>query len=330
MLRDATLTSRSSWPEGSAGRIKTAMSSTRILEVAVVLLIFNRPEPTRRVFEQIRAARPARLLVVADGPRPGHASDAERCAAARAVTEGVDWTCQVERNYASTNLGCGRRVASGLDWAFGRETEAIILEDDCVPDVTFFPYCAELLARYRDDPRVGMVSGSNHQDGAVGIETSYFFCRYGNIWGWATWRRAWEKFDLGMSEWPRWRDGGNVERLFPRREVAAFWRRVWDETAAGKYDTWDFAWTFCYLRHGMLGILPRVSLIENVGFGSDASHTAGETRLATRAAAMTFPLRHPATVAPDLAAEDRASRRYFSEPPRWRRFLSRVRSIWRR
>lgn len=304
------------------------MNSASSIDVAVVLLIFNRPEPTRQVFERIRAARPSRLFVVADGPRAGRLGEHERCAEARAITERVDWTCRVERNYASINIGCGRRVASGLDWAFSLTEEAIVLEDDCLPEATFFPYCAELLDRYRDDIRIGMVSGSNHRRKPVRGGTSYYFCRYGNIWGWATWRRAWNKFDLEMRDWPRWRDDGGVERLFPQRQVAAFWRRVWDETAAGRHDTWDFAWTFCYLRHGMLGILPRVSLVENIGFGPDASHTAGRQDLAGKSGAVMFPLKHPTVVAPDLEAEAEASQRYFSEPPRWRKLLSGVRRIW--
>jgi hypothetical protein len=292
--------------------------------VAVAFLIFNRPQLTRRVFERIRGARPAQLLVVADGPRRAHPGDIEKCAAARAVTEEIDWPCTVYRNYADSNLGCGRRVASGLEWVFSQVEMAIILEDDCLPDPTFFPYCAELLEKYRGVPQIGMVSGSHHQEESAREGDSYYFCRYGNIWGWATWRRAWENYDFGMSDWPRWRDAGHLERMFPAKEVREFWRGVWNETAQGRHDTWDYQWTFCYLRHGLLGVLPRVSLIENIGFGSDASHTAGMEFSKVKVESMEFPLRHPATIEPSLEAEARASLRFFSRQPILKRVAARL------
>jgi hypothetical protein len=291
---------------------------------AVTLLIFNRPDPTRRVFERIRAARPKRLFVVADGPRATHPDDGPRCSAARAITEAVDWPCLVQRDYARTNQGCGRRVASGLDWVFAQVPESIVLEDDCLPDPTFFTYCDELLERYRDEPSVGLVSGSHHQTAHLAGETSYYFCRYGNIWGWATWRRAWEKFDHSMSAWPSWRDAGGLERMFPEPAVRAYWRSVWNDAAAGRHDTWDYQWTFAYMRHGLLGVLPRVAMIENIGFGADASHTAGAANMADRARPMRFPLVHPTAIAPDLAAERRASARFFSRHPVWRRVLGKL------
>lgn len=296
----------------------------------VVLLVFNRPEPTARVLARIREARPARLFVVADGPRPDRPGDAEKCRQVRALIEaGVDWPCEVVRDYADGNLGCGPRIASGLTRVFEQVEEAIILEDDCLPDPSFFPYCAELLARYRDEPRVGMISGSHHQLAATRDGTSYYFCRYGNIWGWATWRRAWAKFDHAMSEWPAWRDSAEFARFFPEPRVRAFWRRIWDEAAANPRDTWDYQWTFCYLRHGLLGALPRVALIENLGFGADATHTGGETWLAPAVEPMRFPLRHPAEIVPDLEAEARASRRFFTERSLLDRIAGRLRRLWR-
>ncbi len=296
-----------------------------MLATPVVLLVFNRPDPTARVFARIREARPARLFVVADGPRPDRPDDEARCREVRALIDaGVDWPCEVVRDYASANLGCGRRIAGGLTRVFEQVEEAIILEDDCLPDPTFFRYCAELLARYRYEPRVALISGSHHQLRNSPDATDYYFCRYGNIWGWATWRRAWQGFDSFMQDWPVWRDSGALERLFPDPAVRAFWRRVWDETAAGQHDTWDYQWTFAYMRRGQLGILPRVALIRNIGFGLDATHTAGEGGDYPPSAPVSFPLRHPSAIEPDLEAETRASRRFFTPPSLGQRLRAKI------
>ena len=290
----------------------------------VVFCVFNRPELAARVFARIRAARPSRLFIVADGPRPGREGEAEKCAEVRRLVEaGIDWPCEVVRDYSDVNLGCGRRVASGIANAFKHVDEAIILEDDCLPDPSFFRFCSELLERYRSEPKVALISGSHHQVTSTREGESYYFCRYGNIWGWATWRRAWQKFDHGMSEWPRWRDSGDFQRHFPDRNVRRFWRRTWNEAAANSHDIWDYHWTFCYIRHGMVGILPRVALIENIGFVSEATHTRTGNSGSPKPEPMIFPLRHPKAIEPDLEAEDRAARRFFTIRPLWQRIVAR-------
>lgn len=295
------------------------------LDVSVVFLVFNRPETTAKVFDRIRAARPARLFIVADGPREKRAGDAEKCRQVRELIErGIDWPCVVVRDYSATNLGNGRRVASGITNAFKQVEAAIILEDDCLPDPTFFPFCAELLERYRDEARVGLIGGSHHQLESVPGDTSYYFCRYGNIWGWATWRRAWEKFDLEMNDWAQWRDAGNLERLFPDKAVQRFWRGTWNDVASGRGDTWDYQWTFCYMRHGMAGVLPRRALVENIGMGPDATHTAGMRDMCAPVSPMEFPLIHPDLIEPDREAEAKASRRFFSGSPLIKRLFAKL------
>lgn len=297
------------------------------MTAAVVFLVFNRPTLTERVFERIRAARPPLLFVVADGPRPDRPDDAGKCAEVRRlIEEGVDWPCELVRDYSDVNLGCGRRVASGITNAFRRVDEAIILEDDCLPDPTFFPFCTELLEKYRNESEVGLISGSHHQAEYSYGADDYYFCRYGNIWGWATWGRSWQYFDYTMSDWPEWRESERLARLFPVRKVRDYWTEIWDRAASGEYDTWDFQWTFCYMNRGMLGILPRIALIENIGFGSDATHTL-EAVPGAKVGSMGFPLRHPARMDADFEAEAQASRRYFSRPSvveRYRRKMIRI------
>jgi hypothetical protein len=275
-----------------------------MFETPVALFVFNRPEPTRRVFAEIAKLRPRTLLVVADGPRAGRPGEAELCAEVRHIVEAVDWECTVLRSYADENLGCRRRVASGLDWVFSRCEEAIILEDDCLPHPSFFPYCAELLERYRDDPRVMVVSGDNFVPKPLLPDASYRFTRYNLIWGWASWRRAWREYDLAMTAWPARRRSGWLRGITGSRSSARYWRDVFDRTHGGEIDTWDYQWMFASWNRDGIAIAPNVNLVTNIGFGADATHTVEENRLANRPLeVMEFPLRHPERREPDRAAD---------------------------
>jgi hypothetical protein len=270
----------------------------------VVLILFNRPDVTARVFASIRAARPSQLLLIADGPR----NDAERALtdAARAAAD-VDWSCDVHRRYADANLGCRANVWQGLDWVFDRCDEAVILEDDCLPDPTFFPYCTELLARYRDDPRVAMISGDNFQSAPPRDDGhGYYFSAIAHVWGWATWRRAWRRwFDVSMKTWPADRESAWLRDLLIEDEVRATYRRAFDAVHEGKVDTWDAQWQLAVWRSRGLVALPSVNLVSNLGFGESATHTkkadSPDANLPT--AAMQFPLRHPPEIRRDAAAD---------------------------
>lgn len=270
-----------------------------MIETPVVFLIFNRPEQTARVFSTIRAARPARLLAVADGPRPGRIGEEELCRKTRSVIDGVDWPCQVLRNFSDANMGCGRRISSGLDWAFAQTEEAIILEDDCVPDPSFFRYCAELLERYRSDERIMMISGDNFQNGVIRTPDSYYFSQLTHCWGWATWRRAWRHYDFAMGDWPQTRDAQWIKAIAKNAVLARRWQQCFDDVMAGKIDTWDYQWMYrMFVRNG-LSIVPAVNLVTNIGFGAAATHTlTADERHVVPSRAMEFPLRHPVTIKP--------------------------------
>ncbi|MCA1632211.1 MAG: glycosyltransferase family 2 protein [Acidobacteria bacterium] len=263
------------------------------MRTPVAFIIFNRPEVTARVFAEIARARPEKLLVVADGARDGRPGEREACEQTRAVVERVDWDCEVLENFSDVNLGCRRRVASGITWVFEQVEEAIILEDDCVPHPSFFPFCEEILERFREDERVMMVSGDNFQFGHRRTPYSYYFSRMAHIWGWASWRRAWRHYDVGMKLWDDLRDTPWLLDLFGDAEVAALWRTIFDKTRAG-FNTWDYQWAFaCWTQHA-LAVLPERNLISNIGFGAMATHTKAVSREANiPVEAMEFPLRHP-------------------------------------
>jgi hypothetical protein len=270
----------------------------------VALFVFNRPETARRVFQVIAQYRPATLLVVADGPR--NAAEKVRCDETRRVIEAVDWDCRVLTNFSETNLGCRRRMSSGISWVFEQCEQAIILEDDCLPDLSFFRFCEELLIHYKDDERVGLISGFNCGV-ACEDEVSYAFSRSVSVWGWAAWRRSWSRYDLTMKDWPRLRNTNWLTDLLGTPAFTPQWTNIFDRVHAGKVDTWDYQWVFSCLHQRMLSIVPTRNLIQNIGFDLDATHTTSADNPLAQVAAvsMPFPLRHPTSVAPDPALQTR-------------------------
>jgi len=283
------------------------------LTTPVALLIFNRPDTTARVFEAIRQAKPPQLLVVADGPRPDRADDIEKCKAARAIVEGVDWDCEVLTNYSDLNLGCGKRPATGITWVFEQVEEAIIFEDDCLPHPTFFRFCEELLSYYRHDERIMVISGNNFQFGRSRTDYSYYFSRYNHIWGWASWRRAWKYFDYDLKLWPKIRKENWLTSILENRKVVKYWTKNFQRTYEGDPTVWDYRWTFaCWIQNG-LTILPNVNLVSNIGFGEDATHTIGsKSRVANLPVKeMNFPLKHPPFLLRHVEADDFTYRNLF-------------------
>jgi hypothetical protein len=267
------------------------------------MLIFNRVEQTRSVFSRIAQARPTKLLLVADGPRPERSGEADLCAAARAaVLDQIDWPCEVRTNVSPTNLGCRRRVSSGLDWVFSQVEEAIILEDDCLPDLSMFRFLDEMLSHYREDQRIMMISAFNPVPGGWLPEVQeyhYSFC--GSIWGWASWRRAWKFFDAHMSLWANNSAYDRIKDVFAFDEIATPRLEAYDRTYRGLIDTWDYQWSFARAMQSGLSVVPAMNLVTNIGFGPDATHTKGNhaTFQHVPAQPMRFPIRFHDYVAVD-------------------------------
>ena len=239
----------------------------------LLYIIFNRPAQTRISFERIRALRPAVLYVAADGPRADKEHDQEQTQQTRQLTENIDWPCDVHRLYATSNMGCGRRISSAITEVLERHETVITLEDDCVAEPTFFSFCDSLLDRYRDDERIMAVSGNNYQLGTSRTDASYYFSKYPHCWGWATWRRAWQHFDLSIERWPSIRDSGQIEYFCETEREVDYWITMFDYVLEKKVNSWAFPWTLnCWLQHG-LTVLPDANLVSNIGFGDDSTHT---------------------------------------------------------
>lgn len=240
----------------------------------VLLLAFNRPATTARVFEAIRRARPARLYVAADGPRASRPGEAALCAEVRRIATAVDWPCEVRTLFGEENRGCKRAVSGALDWFFAGEAQGVVLEDDCLPSPSFFRFCAELLERYRDDPRVFAIQG-NFFGSARAPAASYAFSKLFYMWGWASWADRWKAVDVDNLDVAGIRralvDGHWLGRNPWRRD---YWLDFVRRQAAGEIDSWGYPATFHCFRHGLYNVTPARNLVLNIGTGSSATQTA--------------------------------------------------------
>ena len=288
--------------------------SQPLTNVPILFVVFKRPDTTRQVFESIRQVRPARLYVAADGPRPGRPGEHAACMQVRQIATQVDWPCEVRTLFREANLGSRGAVSTAIDWFFTQEESGLILEDDCVPSSSFFPFCEELLARYRDEPRVMMISGNNFQEGRCVGSASYYFSKYSHTWGWATWRRAWKLFDAQMAGWPAFRTSGKLQAFADgNRYFEPFWRHVFDATQSGHIVAWDYVWLLTCWMHDGLTCIPGRNLVKNIGFGAGATHTSDPSTWLAGIPLETvdFPLRHPDGYQRAVAADARADLRVF-------------------
>jgi hypothetical protein len=281
-------------------------------DVPVLVVAFNRPEKTQRVLEAVRATAPRRLYVAADGPRADKPDDADRCARTRRVFDDVGWSCDVHRVFHDRNLGLKRAVEIAIGWFLSEVEAGIILEDDCVPTPDFFPFCSELLDRYRDATKVMMIGGHTPLGEWDRGGVSYVFSRTSPIWGWATWRRAWAHYDPAMVSWAIPQARQVVRARMPRTEFRIT-RQRFDSVYQGRRASWGFAWAFAMLVAGGVSVMPTRNLITNIGFDDDATHTmirwSREVDVPTRRLA--FPLSHPASIDPDDDYERALFRRRF-------------------
>lgn len=271
----------------------------------VVLFIFNRPDTTKRVFEEIRKAEPERLFVIADGPRQNVERDKELCKLTRGITQNIDWDCKVTRDYAVENYGLRKRVSSGLTQMFNSVDEAIILEDDCIPHQSFFPFCQELLETYHDEKKVMMISGNNFFDELRNKEYSYHFSSFNHIWGWATWKRAWHLYNDEMEDWPNLREGDFLSNILQDDVSVNYYKTIFQEVYENKINSWAYRWLYSMLRKDGLSIVPSKNLVTNIGFGTEATNAISNSHHTANIIAeeIEFPLKHPPITERDLEAD---------------------------
>jgi hypothetical protein len=274
------------------------------MKTAVLFLVFNRPDTTAQVFQAIRKAKPARLYIAADGPRANRTGEAEKCAKVREIATAVDWPCEIKTLFREENLGCKYAVSEGITWFFEHEEQGIILEDDCLPHPDFFSFCETLLDRYSDDERVWVITGDNFQNGVQRGDGSYYFSRYNHVWGWATWRRAWQHYQGSLPFWPEWSRSDDWRKKSSDPLERRYWSKIFERVRVEQIDSWAYPWTASVWYHGGLTATPNVNLVSNIGFGPDSTHTASaNSPLAGMGTASLGTLQHPATVTQDVDAD---------------------------
>jgi hypothetical protein len=289
---------------------------TEALQTPVALFVFKRPETTRRVFEVISKVRPSKLLLIADGPRQDREGETEACCEVRDIVTRIDWPCEVSTNFAEVNLGCQERMISGLNWVFSLVDDAIILEDDCLPDPSFFPFCQELLEKFRGDSRISYISGANLVEKYLKTDASYFFSQVGGIWGWATWKSEWQRYDRHLQDWPQLKSERMLEEIFDDPRAVAYWTRIFDAMYEKRGpNTWDYQWLYTCLKNNSLAAVSSVNLIANIGFGKEATHTIEkDARFILSGRQAKFPLKHPHGVNPLRSLDSRRVQDMFSTP----------------
>jgi hypothetical protein len=290
---------------------------SRPLNTAVLFLIFNRLDTTKKVFAAIRQAKPPRLYISADGPRSSKEGEAEKVRTVRNyVLSNIDWDCEVKTLFREKNLGCKIGVSEGISWFFENEEEGIILEDDVLPIPSFFPYCEELLEHYRHSENIALISGLNPISDYIQNNDSYFLSYYKFIWGWASWRRVWQQIDIPMKTWPAWRDKGGLKQIFPDDPLTEiYFRNIFDSTYKGIIDTWDYPFTISCWINNMHGIISTNNQIINLGYGDDnATNTQGnapECLLSSPPIPIIFPLKHPIKLDVSTEIDSYISRNFF-------------------
>lgn len=250
------------------------------LKSPVLLIGFNRYDTIKVVFDRIKQAQPEKLYFAVDGARMGKKEE-ESVIRVRSVIDQVDWPCEVFTLFREENLGCGKGPAEAISWAFEKEDRLIVLEDDCVPSISFFSFCDELLEKYKNDERVNIISGRSHQSDSKYFDNQdYIFTHYAHTWGWATWKRVWNEFDLYMRDFPKWIAGGGALNVLLTKEQGIrsnkVLQRIYDHIDQEVTHSWDSQWSYTRMKTGGLGIVPCKNLIQNIGeFGT---HSQGHNK----------------------------------------------------
>lgn len=250
-------------------------------ENAILILAFNRPSKTRTLLNRLKNIKPNNLYVALDGPRKKNDEDIINCSAVLKAFELIDWDCSIKFLKRTENLGCSRAIVGALNWFFEHEDYGIIFEDDCIPDLTFFPFCDELLDRYSDSDQIMMISGTNL--GVTSVDDSYFFSKYGQIYGWATWKRAWNKYEIDIVE-------NGIDDKFSSKAEMKFWKRNFNKIL------WDVQWAiYSIWKNNGLAVVPNINLVQNIGFDNEGTHYKDPSNVKAniRTEKMIFPLIHP-------------------------------------
>ena len=271
--------------------------------IPILFLIFRRPDVTVRVFEEIRKQQPRQLFIAADGGRTPE--EHERCELTRqSVLDMIDWECDVKTLFRSENLGCRKAVSFAITWFFEHVEMGIILEEDCLPHPSFFPYCEELLKRYKDDTRIMCISGDNFQNGQERGNADYYFSNIMHCWGWASWRRAWKLNDAKMDNYQYFKNENIISNIYSDTNIQAWLISTLDSVYEQRLSSWAFIWFYSILCNNGLNILPNKNLVSNIGFDEESTHCRDSNSAASNMQAYELKIKnHPNVFVVDSEAD---------------------------
>jgi hypothetical protein len=295
------------------------------LNTAVLFLVFNRPSTTKQVFEAIQKAKPPRLYIAADGPREARDNEEQKVKSVRDyIMSNIDWKCDVKTLFREQNLGCKIAVSGAIDWFFENEEMGIILEDDCLPSQSFFWFCEELLEMYNYDMRIGQISGDNFQKGIKRGEGDYYFSIYNHIWGWASWASRWKNYDVSLKSFD---SSIFIENIFSDKKTISYWKQIFASMKQQKINTWDYQWTFAIWKNKQLTVLPNINLIQNIGFGTEATHTTSESEFSNMEHSDLILKNHPINIERNLEADEFTSKKMFNETSIITRIINKIKKL---
>ena len=285
-----------------------------MIDTPVLFIIFNRPGVTLRVINEIKKQKPKFLFIAADGPRAGVEDDIDKCRRVRElVLNTIDWECEVKTLFRKENLGCGKGVSGAIDWFFENVEMGIILEDDCLPNRSFFNFCEILLNHYEENDKVFAISGVNFQDRKIGKE-SYFFSKYLYVWGWATWRRAWNNYDFDLSGLENFKKEDIIKEIDSSEYFKRYWYSIFEKVSNKEIDTWDYQLVFSSWKSNGLTIVPNKNLVSNIGFGTEATHTTQDSPLANMKTEEMILIKHPKKITRNKSADNYISSKIYKIP----------------
>lgn len=271
----------------------------------ILLIVFNRPHLTSAVLDNLLDLKPSVLYVAADGPRKNNELDSKLCTETRSLIESkVTWPCDIRKRFLNENMGCGKAVSTAISWFFSENEYGIVLEDDCLPDASFYSFCEQLLIKYKNNNEIMHIGGANFQDGKIRGQSSYYFSSEIHVWGWASWSRAWNVYDFNISDLQNFIATEKIKKYYHDKKIITYWHTIFYRMQQHVIDTWDYQWRYCIWKAGGLAIIPQKNLVSNIGFGMDATHTS-ITANSDNLPRYTIEniLIHPATIIRDTSAD---------------------------
>lgn len=242
------------------------------MQIPILLLVYNRYEGTEKLIKILNKIKPKKIYIAADGPKLNNIIDIANCSRVRKLFDKINWRCKIYKKYNNYNLGCKESITRSLNWFFSKVKEGIVLEDDCLPNKSFFRFCNVMLKKYRYNNKIFCISGSNYSKNTK-IKSSYYFSKYPHCWGWASWRRAWKYNETNISFWPKYKKTDIWKKLHTNYIEKIYWEKIFNTTYNNNFNSWAYPWTLSVWKKNGLTIIPKKNFITNIGIGKNTENS---------------------------------------------------------